>query len=106
MNGELVRDLTLKEILDAIIAMPRGKAPGIDGVPIEFFQEFVENITPTLLKAFTTMLKLGETSMTINKGLIILIPMSGDHARLGNWRLIMLLGRLYKILAKTLARRL
>jgi hypothetical protein len=37
MNGELVRDLTLKEVLDTITAMPRGKALGSDGIPIEFF---------------------------------------------------------------------
>jgi hypothetical protein len=52
------------------------------------------------------MLKNGETSELINKGLITLIPKSGDHAKLGNWRPITLLGSLYKILAKTLARRL
>jgi len=106
MNDELVRELTLKEILDAIATMPRDKALGNDGIPTEFFQELAEDIAPTLLKAFMAMLKLGETSVAINKGLITLIPKSGDHARLGNWRPITLLGNLYKILAKTLARRL
>jgi hypothetical protein len=52
------------------------------------------------------MLRNGETSELINKGLITLIPKFGDHAKLGNWRPITLLGSLYKILAKTLARRL
>jgi hypothetical protein len=52
------------------------------------------------------MLRNGETSELINKGLITLIPKSGDHAKLENWRPITLLGSLYKILAKTLARRL
>jgi hypothetical protein len=84
MNDELVRDLTLKEIRDTIAAMPRDKAPGSDGIPTEFFQELAEDIAPTLLKAFTAMFKLGETLMAINKGLITLIPKSGDHAKLGN----------------------
>jgi len=106
MNDELVRDLTLKEILDAIAAMPRNKAPGSDGIPTKFFQELAEEIAPTLLKTFTAMLKLRETSMAINKGLLTLIPKSGDHARLSNWRPITLLGSLHKILAKTLARKL
>jgi hypothetical protein len=106
MNDELSRDLTLREILDAIAAMPRDKAPGSDGIPMEFFQELADDIAPTLLKAFTAILKQGETSAAIIKGLITLIPKSGDHARLGNWRPIMLLGNLYKILAKILARRL
>ncbi len=105
-NQELTKDLTLKEIRDAIAAMLKGKAPRGDGVPTEFFHEFAEEISPTLLRAFSTMLRTGETSESFNKGLITLIPKSGDHAKLGNWRPITLLGSLYKILAKTLARRL
>jgi len=105
-NQELTKELTLKEIRDAITAMPKGKAPGCDGIPTEFFQEFMDEISPTLLQAFSTMLRNGETSETINKGLITLIPKSGDHAKLGNWCPITLFGSLYKILVKTLARRL
>jgi hypothetical protein len=105
-NKELTKELTLKEIRDAISAMPKGKAPGCDGIPTEFFQEFINEISPTLLQAFSAMLRNGETLKLINKGLITLIPKSGDHAKLGNWRPITLLGSLYKILAKTLARRL
>jgi hypothetical protein len=86
--------------------MPKDKAPGCDGIPTEFFQEFMSEISPTLLQAFLAMLRNRETSELINKGLIILIPKSGNHARIGNWRPIILLGSLYKILAKTLARRL
>jgi hypothetical protein len=52
------------------------------------------------------MLRNGETSELINKGFIILIPKSGDQARIGNWCPITLLGSLYKILAKTPARQL
>jgi len=105
-NEELTRELTLKEIKEAIAAMPKDKAPGCDGIPTEFFQEMTEEISPTLLQAFSAMLKRGETSRWTNKGLIMLIPKSGDHAKIGNWRPITLLGSLYKILAKTLARRL
>jgi hypothetical protein len=86
--------------------MPKDKAPGCDGIPTKFFQEFMNEISPTLLQAFRAMLRNGETSELINKGLIALIPKYGDHAKLGNWRPITLLGSLYKILAKTLARRL
>ncbi len=105
-NDELTKEFTLKEIKEAIAAMPKDKASGSDGIPMEFFQELVEEISPTLLQAFSAMLRGGETSEWINKGLITLIPKSGDHAKIGNWRPITLLGSLYKILAKTLARRL
>jgi hypothetical protein len=106
MNIELIRKLTLKEIQDTITTMPKDKASRSDGIPTEFFHEFTKEIAPTLLQVFRAMLSTGATSEMINKGLITLIPKSGDHARLGNWRPITLLGSLYKILAKMLARRL
>jgi len=52
------------------------------------------------------MLNRREALAQINKGLITLIPKSGDHSKLGNWRPITLLGSIYKILAKLLARRI
>jgi len=97
----IVFSATLRE---AILAMPKDKAPGCDGISMEFFQEFISEVSPTLLQAFLAMLRNGETSELFNKGLIILIPKSGDHARIGNWRPITLLRSLYKILAKTQAR--
>jgi len=102
----ITKELSLKEIRDAITAMLKGKAPGCDGIPTEFFEEFIDEISPTLFQAFLAMLRNGVTSEMINKGLITLIPKSGDHAKLRNWRPITLLGSFYKILAKTLARRL
>jgi hypothetical protein len=105
-NDGLTKELTLKEIKEAIAAMPKDKAPRCDDVPTKKFQEMIEEISPTLLQAFSAMLRRGETSEWTNKGLITLIPKSGDHAKIGNWQPITLLGSLYKILAKTLARRL
>jgi len=105
-NERLVKELSLKDISEAIKALPKGKAPGHDGIPIEFFQEFESEIAPTLLLAYSAMLRTGTTSTFINKGTITLIPKSGDRAKLNNWRPITLLGSIYKILAKTLASKL
>ncbi len=66
----------------------------------------MSEVSPTVLQAFSAMLRNRETSELINKGFIILIPKSGDHGRIGNWCPITLLGSIYKILAKTLAMRL
>jgi hypothetical protein len=52
------------------------------------------------------MLARGLTSEYINKGMIALIPKLGDHSKLENWCPITLLRSIYKILAKTLARRI
>jgi hypothetical protein len=88
----LTRDLMVRDILDAIKALPKGKALWHDGVPMEFFHEYAEEVTPTLLQAFIVMLKFGATSASINKGLITLIPKTNNQARLSNWRPITLLG--------------
>jgi hypothetical protein len=105
-NEGLVSSLSVEEVAKAIKALSNGKAPGHDGIPMEFFHECEKEIAPNLQQAFTAMLNEGETSAFINKGIITLIPKSGNHACLNNWRPITLLGSIYKILAKLLAGRL
>jgi len=99
INKELTKMLDLKEIKAAITAMPKGKAIGKDGLPMEFFKENSKDVAPTLLQAYIAMLELGNTSEFINKGLIFLIPTFGDYSRLGNWHPVTLLRNIYKILS-------
>ncbi len=105
-NELLTKCFTLKETIDAIRTLPKGKAPGHDGVRTEFFQKCVDEVAPTFLKAFIAMLNSEEALAYINKGTITLIPKSEDRSKLSNWRLITLLGSMYKVLAKMLAGRL
>jgi hypothetical protein len=106
MNANMTQPLSLAEITKAITLLPKGKALGHDGIPTKLFQKYVDEVTPTLLLAFKAMLAWGLTSKYINKGMITLISKSGDRSKLGNWCPITLLGSIYKILAKTLARRI
>jgi hypothetical protein len=106
MNTSLTSRLSIEEVCGAICALPKGKASGHDGIPLEFFHECEKEVAPNLLQAFTTMLNEGATLTFINKRVITLIPKSGDRARFNNWRPITLLGSVYKILAKVLAGRL
>jgi hypothetical protein len=55
-NEKLTRNLTLGEIHNAISALPKGKALGHDGLPMEFFHECAEEIALTFFQAFTSML--------------------------------------------------
>jgi hypothetical protein len=105
-KDSLTRDLTIKDVTEAIKALPVEKAPGHDEIPMEFYHELVDEVASTLLRTFTTMLNVGTTLAYINKGLITLIPKFGDWARLGNWRPITLLGNTYKILAKVFTKRI
>jgi hypothetical protein len=105
VNASLTSRLSFKEVRNAIRALLKGKASGHDGIPMEFFHEYKQEVAMDLLQAFTAMLSKGATSPFINKGIITLIPKSGDRARLNNWRPITFLGSVYKILAKVLAGR-
>jgi hypothetical protein len=77
-NTNLTRALTVQDILDTIKSLPKAKEPGHDSIPMEFFHEYVDEVAPTLLQAFTAMLNSRATSAYINKGLITLIPKTGD----------------------------
>jgi hypothetical protein len=55
MNANMTRPLSLAEITKVITLFPKGKAPRHDGIPTEFFQEYVNEVTPTLLLAFKAM---------------------------------------------------
>jgi hypothetical protein len=59
MNVDMTRPLSLAEIMEAITSLPKGKALGHNGIPIEFFQEYVNEVAPTLLLAFKAMLAHG-----------------------------------------------
>jgi hypothetical protein len=84
MNAKMTQELTLEEVVEAITFLPKGKAPGHDDLPTEFFQENVEKIAPMLLLAFQPMHSLRLTSNFINKGMITLLPKSGDHSKSRN----------------------
>jgi hypothetical protein len=56
MNIDMTRPLSLAKITEAITSLPKSKAPRHDGIPTEFFQEYVNEVAPTLLLAFKAML--------------------------------------------------
>jgi len=73
MNVDMTQPLSLAEIMEAITSLPKSKAPGHDGIPTKFFQEYVNEITPMLLLTFKAMLAQRLTLEYINKGMITLI---------------------------------
>ena len=52
-NYKLTEKIQLSEIKDAIRAMENGKSPGIEGIPIEFYKEFLETIISIYKKLST-----------------------------------------------------
>ena len=71
--------------------MENRKSPGMDGIPIDFYKEFLETIILDLLKTFNeTLFTNKKTPKTWNQAIITLIPKKGNIKLLKYWRLISL----------------
>ncbi|GBG67475.1 hypothetical protein CBR_g609 [Chara braunii] len=102
----LERPIALEELWEAVKSMARGKSPGSDGLPVEFYEACWEHIGPELLSLYNRVLEGGSMTEDMKLGIITLIYKKGDKSNIRNWRPISRLNVSYKILAKLLARRL
>ena len=87
--------------------MKNNKTPGNDGIPIEFYKIFWNQIGKFLLRSLNEAFIKGELSITQKQSVITCIP-KGDKPKqfLKNWRPISLLNVDYKILSGVLAKRM
>ena len=98
--------ITLTEILIAIKALANEKSPGCDGLTAEFYITFSSVIGNDLVDVVNNGFQKGELSITMRRGVIVLIPKGGEKKLLKNWRPISLLNYDYKIITKVLTSRL
>ena len=66
--------ITLDEIKEAINDLPNNKTPGTDGLPIEFYKFFGNDILDILSKSFENSFELGHLSNSQRRGVLCLIP--------------------------------
>ena len=104
--SECEEPISLTELTKALKSMNINKSPGIDGLTVEFYREFWEEIQLLVLESLNEGFKQGKLSYLQRKGIITLLFKGGDATELGNWRPITLLNTDYKILATVLANRL
>ena len=101
--------ITLDELQAALKLSARGRKPGSDGLPYEFFSQFWEVLGPELLAVLQEAFQAQHglclpTSMT--RGVITLLYKGkGSKALLDSYRPITLLNSDYKLLPKALATR-
>ena len=106
MNETLKAQLTEVEVFAALKDLPTGKAPGRDGLPVEFFVKCWDWTCDDLMEVFNEAVNSKTLCEELNTGLLCLLPKGGCKTNLKNWRPITLLGTVYKLLAKPMARRL
>ena len=77
--------------------MPKGKTPGSDGFPMEFYQALWKTLGADLVRVLNAAFEAGQLSTSQRRGLIIVLYKKNDKLDTKNWRAISLLNVDYKI---------
>ena len=87
--------------------MKSGKTPGLDGLPVEFYNVFWNEISDCLFNTINYSYTEGKFSISQRRGIIKLIPKKdAEPYFVKNWQPITPLNSDYKIAAKAIANRL
>ena len=105
-NEDLLRPLTMLEVSDAMKQLQAGKAPGVDTIPAEFYQELWDNIDGDIFNFVSETISQASIAEELNISKIALLPKFEDRLRIQNYRPISLLNTLYKVVAKVYANRM
>ena len=99
--------VTKEEVLFALKHMKSRKCPGLDGLPKEFYDEFIHLFINELVSIFNLCVSSGVLPDSQRRGVITLLCKdSAKSADLKFWRPISLLNVDYKLLSKSLTNRL
>ena len=98
--------LSADECFMALQGMARRKAPGLDGLPMEFYLKFWSVLGDDLVSVLNSCLDSGCLSLSQRRGVISLSFKKGDRLDPRNWRPITLLNVDYKLAARVIAGRL
>ena len=98
--------LSPEECHAALVGMARRKAPGSDGLPMEFYLKFWDLLGEDLVCVLNSCFSSGLLSRSQRRGIISLSFKKGDRLDIRNWRPISLLNVDYKLAARTIAARL
>ena len=71
--------LTVSEVHAALVDMARGKSPGSDGLPMEFYVTFWDTLGPDLVEVLNSSLDSGSLASSQRIALVSLIYKKGDR---------------------------
>ena len=98
--------LSVDECFSALKGMAHRKAPGNDGLPMEFYVKFWQVLGADLVRVLNSCLVNRRLSKSQRRGVISLSFKKGDRLDPRNWRPISLLNVDYKIASRAIAGRL
>ncbi|CAI5474483.1 unnamed protein product [Closterium sp. Yama58-4] len=97
---------TEKEVRQAMKELPRGKAPGADGLPKELLEDNWDLLGESVMAFMQEFEKTAVLPSSASTTVTILLHKKGERSDLGNYRPITLLSAIYKIVAKLLTNRM
>ena len=98
--------LLLDEATEALGLSNHNKAPGPDGLSVEFYLTFWSHLGPLLVEVFNESLCASELCNSMKTSTTRLVYKKDDRKNLKNWRPISLLNVDYKICSKAISLRL
>ena len=103
----LESDITVDELYDAMMTLKPGKTPGLDGLSIEFYRIFWNEIKLLLYRMYCESIKSGKLNPSARRGYINLIPKKSQlEYEVRGYRPLTILGNDYKIIAKLISNRM
>eukprot|EP00253_Pinus_taeda_P024520 PITA_24520 len=99
-------EVSAEEVENVIKSMAKDKIPRLDGWPIDFFQQFSEQISSEITDVVEESRRKGLLYAPFNATFIALIPKTHDPESFEDFKPISLCKSVYKIIAKTIEARL
>jgi hypothetical protein len=106
INTVLEKEISMKELGEALKKMKINKSPGPDGIVTEFYKFYWQEIGNDLTEVFQNSFKSENLPQSQYLAAIRLVFKKGQRENLKNWRPISLLNTDVKILSKLLSERL
>uniref|UniRef100_A0A9J8CLD1 Reverse transcriptase domain-containing protein n=1 Tax=Cyprinus carpio carpio TaxID=630221 RepID=A0A9J8CLD1_CYPCA len=105
--NKLEGPITELEVRKAVSVMRNGKSAGLDGLPVEYYKQYIDLLASTLTEVYNEAYASGSLPSSFNDALISVIPKKDrDATEPSNYRPISLINVDCKILSKILALRL
>ena len=107
LKHDLEKEISEAEIYDAIMTLKNGKVCGSDGLPVEFYRTFYNELKQPLLRMYLYAYKNGVFPKSTKRGVVSLLPKRGKDARyIKHRRPLTLLNYDFKILSKLIDNRI
>jgi hypothetical protein len=106
VGNDIEPEVTLEEVQEALMAMKRGKSPGVDEIPIELLMGAGESAVRILHRICNRIWNRREWPSDWTKAIFVMVPKTGDLKDCKNYRTISLLSHASKVLLRIINNRM